>query len=156
MNLTCCSRFQREVEALNEFQIRDRKFKPVLLSTGFTVTTGASLFKGVLAVWYICPSYTFQKQLWGYNFSIMQHKIWLVSRKAVAVFKTESHLDFIFFLKNCTFLSLLKPDSDVYWWVFSVPLAFITQFHQSTWTSYQLPITVNTKCYGAILWNVLL
>lgn len=43
MNLTCCTRFQREVEVLNEFQIRDRKFKPALLLTGFTVTTGASL-----------------------------------------------------------------------------------------------------------------
>lgn len=44
MNLTCCTRFQRVVEALNEFQIRDRKFKPALLLTGLTVTTDASLF----------------------------------------------------------------------------------------------------------------
>lgn len=43
MSLTCCTGFQRVVEALNEFQIRNRKFKPEVLLTGFTVTTDASL-----------------------------------------------------------------------------------------------------------------
>lgn len=41
MSLTC-TRFQRVVEALNEFQVKSRKFKPALLLTGFAVTTDIS------------------------------------------------------------------------------------------------------------------
>lgn len=152
MSLTCCTGFQRVVEALNEFQIRSRKFKPAFLLTGFTVTTDASLLLRVFLQFARLVLVLHLRKI-GEVVIFLFHsiKFWLLSRKAIAIFKAQFPLDFIFtsstehFFKpfnvgqGCL-LNGLFSTRGIY---STVPLTY-------WWTLYSLSVTVITRCYNII------
>lgn len=134
MSLTCCTGFQRVVEALNEFQIRNRKFKPAFLLTGFTVTTDASLLLRVFLQFARLVLVLHLRKIGEVViFFIPQHKILIAIKKSNCSIQGTVSTGLYFYSVNLlllsTFSNLLMLDRDVYWMGYSLHVAFIVQFH---------------------------
>lgn len=109
MSLTCCTRFQRVVKALSEFQIRNRKFKPASLLTGFSGTTDTSHLLRVFSQFGSCSCSASQKKKRGCNFPVTQCKILIGIQKKICNAQDKVSPEFYFCSAKLLCLALFKP-----------------------------------------------